>query len=202
MTVIDNDRIAMANESDELILDRPALDTMFEMLEKMPLPEGEKVQIIGGRIRMSPQRRTHWKIIRCIVRAFEDTFGTDVEVMSDVRIDFPGYRNGFAPDVAKLAIDATEDADGRWHYKDVEFIGEVISKDSAARDYGEKKIAYATADVPVYLVINPYTGTCQVYTQPKDGGYAVEQTVAFGAEIDLTNTVLGMTLKTDKFPRD
>ncbi|MFE3825856.1 Uma2 family endonuclease [Streptomyces sp. NPDC059092] len=193
---IDTDRIAMADESSEL-----TLDMLFGALEKMPVPEGVKVEIVEGNIFMSPQRRVHWEIIRRIVRALEDKFGMDVVVMSDVRIDFPGHLNGFCPDVAKLADDASQGADGRWDPEDVEFIAEVISKGTAVNDYGAKKTTYATAGIPVYLIADPYTGRCRVYTDPKDDEYATELTVLFGTAIDLSTTPLGLILETDKFPR-
>ena len=88
MTVVD-DRIAMAVENTE------HLDDWFESLERMPVPEGYKVEIVEGTVFMSPQRSMHWEIIRRIVRALEDTFGMHVKVFSDVRIDFPGHLNGF-----------------------------------------------------------------------------------------------------------
>ncbi|WP_351227047.1 Uma2 family endonuclease [Streptomyces sp. NPDC002133] len=197
MTVVETDRIDMADENDEL-----TLDDLFESLERMPVPEGYKVEIVEGAVHMSPQRDAHWEIIRRIVRALEDRFGMSVKVKSDVRIDFPGHLNGFCPDVAKLREGAEKDHKGRWRHQDVEFIAEVISKDTAANDYGRKKTAYAAAEVLVYLIADPYVGKCHVYTQPKNGDYVIETTVAFGAEIDLTNTPLGLTLATDEFPRD
>jgi Uma2 family endonuclease len=129
-------------------------------------------------------------------------FGMDAKIASDVRIDFPGSLNGLAPDVAKLRDRAVQTPQGGWYYQDVEFIAEVISKGTAHNDYGPKKTAYALAEVPVYLVADPYQGKCHVYTQPKDGDYRSELTVAFGTEVDMTTTLLGLTLKTDEFPRD
>lgn len=196
MTVVDTDRIDMADDNAE------RLDEWFERLEQMPVPEGVKVEIVGGSVFMSPQRNVRWQIIRRIVRALEDKFGMDVEVLSDVRIDFPGPENGFCPDVAKLRDGAVQDSRGRWRFEDVEFIAEVISKGTALNDYGPKKAAYATAEVPVYLVADPYTGKCHLYTQPKEGDYLSELTVAFGGEIDLTATSVGLTLTTGEFPRD
>jgi Uma2 family endonuclease len=196
MTVLE-DRIAMADESAEL-----TLDVMFEHLEKMPVPEGYRVEIVEGSIFMAPQRNVHWQIIRRIARVLEDTFGMDVNVVSDVRIDFPGRLNGFAPDIAKLRDGAEPDPQGRWCHEDVEFVAEVISKGTAANDYGPKKTAYAVAEVPVYLIADPYQGKCHVHTQPKDGEYLSELSVGFGADVDMTTTLLGITLKTDKFPRD
>ncbi|WP_406183395.1 Uma2 family endonuclease [Streptomyces sp. NBC_01006] len=195
MTVVETDRIEMADISSE-----QTLDQMFEALE--PVPEGLKVEIVEGTVYMSPQRDTHWEIIRRIVRALEDEFGMGVKAFSDVRIDFPGHLNGFAPDVALLSTDAAKDDAAHWRHEDVEFVAEVISKGTAANDYGPKKAAYATAEVPAYLIVDPYTRRCVLHTQPKDGDYATETKIAFGGEIDLTDAVEGLKLDTSEFPRD
>lgn len=195
MTVVE-DRIEMAEASGEL-----TLDVMFEWLEKMPIPEGTKVEIVGGNIFMSPQRHTHFQIIFDILEQLRSRYPRE-RLASDVRIDFPGHLNGFACDVAAVADRSVKDDKGRWRYQDVEFVAEVISKDTAANDYGPKKTAYALAEVPVYLVADPYQGKCHLYTQPKDGDYLTELSVTFGADVDLGATPLGLTLKTDEFPRD
>lgn len=195
MTVLE-DRIAMA-ESDNT----RQLDEMFEQLEKMPVPEGYKVEIVEGTIYMSPQRDAHWQTIRRIVRVLDDRFGEDAQVVSDIRIDFPGQLNGYCPDVAKLRDDAEKDTKGRWRPEDVEFIAEVISKDTAKNDYGPKKTAYALAEVPVYLIADPYAGKCRLFTQPKDGDYLSDLSIAYGAEVDMTTTLLDLVLPTAKFPR-
>lgn len=107
------DRIAMAD------VDTQRLDEWFERLERMPVPEGFRVEIVGGNVFITPQRDTHWGIILRIVRAVEDRFGMDVNVLSDVRIDFPGHQNGFCPDVALLKDSAQKDATG--HPKDGDY---------------------------------------------------------------------------------
>ncbi|MFE0486716.1 Uma2 family endonuclease [Streptomyces griseoaurantiacus] len=196
MTVL-KDRIMRA-ESDNTT----RLDELFGRLERMPVPEEFRVEIVGGNVHTTPQRDTHWHIIRRIVRAVEDRFGMDVKVFSDVRIDFPGHGNGFCPDVAKLSEDARKDETGHWRHEDVDFVAEVISEGTAANDYGPKKTAYAVAGVPVYLIADPYQGKCHLYTDPKDGEYLTETTVRFGRVLDLTGTPLGLTLETDGFPRD
>ncbi|MFJ1810073.1 MULTISPECIES: Uma2 family endonuclease [unclassified Streptomyces] len=195
MTVLE-DRIAMA-ESDNTI----TLDEMFERLETMPVPEGYKVEIVEGTVFMSPQRDTHWEIILDIVEQLRTKYPRK-RVKSDVRIDYPGHLNGFATDVTVMAESAAKSEDGRWSHEDVEFVAEVISKGTAANDYGPKMAAYATAEVPVYLIADPYQRRCHLYTQPKNGEYITETKVGFGDDIDLTGTVVGLTLKTDEFPRD
>ncbi|WP_328769708.1 Uma2 family endonuclease [Streptomyces sp. NBC_00286] len=195
MTVLE-DRIAMAEDSGEL-----TLDAMFEWLEKMPVPEGYKVEIVGGNVFMSPQRQTHFEIIFDILEQLRARYPRK-RLTSDVRIDFPGHLNGYACDVAALAERSVKDSKGRWRYQDVEFIAEVISKDTATNDYEPKLATYAAAEVPVYLIVDPYTGKWHLHTLPKDGEYRGHQSLDFGYEIDLTGTVVGLVLKTDEFPRD
>ncbi len=195
MTVLE-DRIKMADPNTE------RLDEWFELLERMPVPEGYRVEIVGGNVHMTPQRDTHWEIIRRFLWALEDRFGREIKVFTDVRIDFPGHENGFCPDIALLKDSAKKDDTGHWRYQDVEFVAEVISEGTAANDYGPKKTAYAVAEVPVYVIADPYQGRCYVYTGPKDGDYEDRMPVDFGTDVDLTGTIVDLHLKTDDFPRD
>ncbi|MCQ1577298.1 Uma2 family endonuclease [Streptomyces parvus] len=194
MTVVDTDRIDMADISDER-----TLDEMFEWLE--PTPEGFKVEIVEGNVYMSPQRDTHWEITFDILEQLRTTYERR-QLKTDVRIDLPGHLNGFASDVVALSPDAVKGEDGRWRYQDIEFVAEVISKATAANDYGIKKAVYATAGVPVHLIVDPYTGTWHLHTLPKEDEYRSVLSLDFGTPVDLTSTVVGLTLATDAFPRD
>jgi Uma2 family endonuclease len=194
MTVLE-DRIEMAEENGGL-----TLDELFESLERTT-PEGYKVEIVEGAIFMSPQRDTHWEIIADIYEQLRTKYPRK-RVKSDVRVDYPGHLNGFASDVTLVAEGAEKNGKGLWLCADVEFVAEVISKGTAQNDYGPKKTAYALAEVPVYLIADPYQGKCHLFTQPKDGEYVSELSVAFGVDVDMTTTHLGLTLKTDEFPRD
>ncbi|ARF57035.1 Uma2 family endonuclease [Streptomyces gilvosporeus] len=199
-------------ETDGIEMDEPTeqsselnlaeLDELFARLEQMPVPEGYKVEIIEGTIFMSPQRNIHWQTIRRIVRAVEDRFGMDDLVTSDVRVDFPGELNGFCPDVAKFTDGAKVDARGRWRYQDIEFVAEVISKGTAANDYGPKQATYAAAGIPVYVIADPYIGRIRVFTHPQDGEYKSDLTLVYGEPIDLTEQFPGFTIATDTFPKD
>ncbi|WP_018567088.1 Uma2 family endonuclease [Streptomyces sp. PsTaAH-124] len=194
MTVLE-DRIAMTDASTE------QLDVWFERLERMPVPEGFRVEIVGGSVFMTPQRDTHWNIIFRIATAAAAKYGTE-RMFSDVRIDFPGHQNGFCPDVALLREGAKKDTKGHWRHQDVVFVAEVISEGTAPNDYGPKKLAYAEAEVPVYVIADPYQGRCFVHTDPKDGDYGSRTVVDFGTDVDLTGTTVGLVVPTDEFPRD
>ncbi|MGZ3099822.1 Uma2 family endonuclease [Streptomyces sp. H62] len=167
---------------------------MFEWLEKLPVPEGYKSEIVGGHIFLWPQRDTHWDITMALIEQLRSRYPLR-RLRSDVRIDYPGRLNGFASDVVALA-------DGTGTVPGVEFVAEVISEDTAANDYGPKKDAYAAAGVPVYLIVDPYTGEWHLHTLPQDGKYHSTVTFGFGEDVDLTGTVVGLTLETGDFPRD
>ncbi|RLV09054.1 hypothetical protein CTZ27_06830 [Streptomyces griseocarneus] len=181
--------------------DDQSFDEMFELLYEI-VPEGYKGEIVGGAIHMSPQRHTHWAVIKAVLIQLVRRFGEDSIIECDVRLDLPGYRNGFVPDLFKLSDGAEMDAKGKWRYQDVEFVFEVISRETADNDYGKKKAAYAAGDVPVYVIADPYSGQCHVHTVPKDGEYRANRTLDFGDPIDLSDTPLGIVLATEKFPRD
>ncbi|MDN3266213.1 Uma2 family endonuclease [Streptomyces sp. MA15] len=194
MTVLE-DGIEMAESGDEL-----TLDMMFEWLEKTPVPEGYKAEIVGGHIFMTPQRDTHGDIVADLYDQLRAKYPRK-RLKSGVRIDHPGHLNGFASDVTLLAEGATRNSKGRWRCEDVVFIAEVISQRTADNDYGPKKDAYAAAGVPVYLIVDPYTGEWHLHTLPKDGKYHGSVCFGFGTEIDLTGTVVGLVLGTGGFPR-
>ncbi|MCF2127564.1 Uma2 family endonuclease [Strepomyces sp. STD 3.1] len=177
------------------------LDVMFEWLEKMPVPEGYKTEIVGGHIFLWPQRDTSWDITMAVLEQLRSRYPLKC-LGSDIRVDYPGRLNGFASDVVALAEGAQRDGKDHWRHQDVEFVAEVISKDTAANDYGPKKATYAAAGVPVYLIVDPYTGEWHLHTLPKDGEYHSAVSFGFGEDVDLTGTVVGLTLKTDDFPRD
>ncbi|MFF2329132.1 MULTISPECIES: Uma2 family endonuclease [unclassified Streptomyces] len=186
----------MAAEGDER-----TLDSMFEWLEKMPVPEGFMTEIVGGNIFLSPQRDTHWDIIAGLFEQLRGTYPRR-RLKSDVRVDFPGHLNGFAANVLALKENAPKDSKGNWLFEGVEFVAEVISKGTAADDYGPKKDAYAAAGVPVYLIADPYTGECHVFRNVAHGTYGSKLSVLFGTDIDLTDTPVGLVLRTGEFPRD
>ncbi|MFD8548313.1 Uma2 family endonuclease [Streptomyces sp. NPDC059649] len=191
---IETDGMEMAEHTE------PTLDELFEQLENS-VPEGYKVEIVGGTIFMSPQRASHWETILDIIEQLRTRYARK-RLLSDVRIDFPGLLNGFASDVVALAQGAKKDAKGRWHHQDIEFVAEVISKGTAVNDYGPKKKIYAEAGIPIYVIADPYIGRCRVFTQPQDGDYKDDLTVPYGEPIDLASTVVDLTLATDEFPLD
>ncbi|MEV6004273.1 Uma2 family endonuclease [Streptomyces griseomycini] len=127
-----------------------------------------------------------------ILWAPEGRFGRQATLFSDVRIDFPGPRNGFCPDGARTGDGAQKDDSGRWRYEDVEFVAGVVPKDTARNDYGPERTAYALAEVPVYLAADPCARKCRLFTHPRNGTYVSDTSVDHGGEVDMTATHVGL----------
>jgi Uma2 family endonuclease len=175
------------------------LDEMFDLVESMHVPEGYHAEIIEGKIVVSPQRDVHWSIIRLFTRVLEDAFGLDAKILSDVRIDFPGVLNGYAPDVALLR-DGAQKTGRAYDYRDVRLVVEVVSQSSRRDDYGAKLETYAQAGVATYVIADPLTGQAHVHESPEPDGYQDIRTYPFGAELAITDPAL--TVDTKLWPRD
>jgi len=91
----------------------------------------------------------------------------------------------------------------------VVFVAEVISRDTAANDYGTKKAIYAYSGLPALLIVDPYERQCHLYTEPKKNEkdrlksrYETEVTASYGKVVDLSDTPAGIKLATDDFDVD
>lgn len=175
------------------------LDEMFDLVESMNVPEGYHAEIIEGQIVVSPQRETHWSIIMLFTQTLLGVFGTGAKILSDVRVDFPGVLNGYAPDVALLNDDAKKNGKS-YSYRDVRLVAEVVSRDSRRNDYGAKLDTYAQAGVPAYVIADPLTGLSHVHERPEGLEYTDVRTYPFGAELVITEPAL--TVETKLWPRD
>lgn len=52
------------------------------------------------------------------------------------------------------------------------------------------------------MIVDPYKAVWYLHTLPKDDEYHSLMTLDFGDPVDLTATVVGLTLQTGDFPRD
>ncbi|MEU7043985.1 Uma2 family endonuclease [Streptomyces varsoviensis] len=176
-----------------------ALDRMFAAIDAMNVPPGYRVEIVGGQIVLNEHRAVHSTIIRRLVGAVADARGHDANVLWDVRIDFPGDLNGYAPDVALVRDGAEEDENGNHGYRDVEMVAEVVSRGSRRDDYDAKLVTYARAGVPTYVIADPKRGFVHVHHEPNGDEYDDVSTYAFGTAFGLPGT--DIVVDTSDWPR-
>ncbi|MCC3773599.1 Uma2 family endonuclease [Streptomyces sp. UNOB3_S3] len=182
------------------VRDSAELDAMFDEIENLNLPADYRVEIIEGEIVMNPQRKVHARIIQLLTMSLADTLGRNANVLWDVRVDFPGHLNGFAPDVALVKEGAEEDDAGNHDYRDVEFVAEVVSRGSRRADYEAKLNVYAVAGVPTYLIVDPKSGLVHVHHDPREGTYIDEVVYTFGSTFTLPHPKAA--IDTSLWPRD
>ncbi|NEB95707.1 Uma2 family endonuclease [Streptomyces bauhiniae] len=177
------------------------LDDWFTRLEAMPVPEGYKAEIIEGTVHLTSRGDSQWAITADLYDQLRTRYPR-TRLKSGARLDLPGPLNSYAPDLMLIAESAERTAVGLWRCTDVEFAAEVLPLDRVDPAHGLKEAAYALAEVPVYLVVDPRQGRCHAYSKPKKDEYTVRLTVAFGGDLDLSGTPVDLLLKTHDFPRD
>ncbi|MEV7616709.1 Uma2 family endonuclease [Streptomyces sp. NPDC089799] len=109
------------------------------------------------------------------------------------------YRKGNARPDGTLAPSGAFAGQGEWASPDdVLMVVEVTSYDSDTdqRDRQEKPVAYAQAEIPVYLLIDREVCEVTVYSEPEGGKYGRAETAAFGKTVTLPDPV-GMELDTE-----
>jgi len=110
------------------------------------------------------------------------------------------YRKGRAKPDGALAPEEYFGGQGEWADPDgVLMVVEVTSHDRDAdqRDRIENPDGYATAGIPVYLLVDRDLNSVTVYADPEGGVYRSVTTRAFGSAIELPDPV-GFTLDTEK----
>jgi Uma2 family endonuclease len=123
-------------------------------------------------------------------------------MVGDVPIKFPGYRNAPAPDFALLDDGAEKSATGRYVFLDLDIVVEIVSPSSVRNDYEIRRLKYAGAGVPTYLIIGPIKGRRTRLSEPDDVDYREESVTPFGEPVELSRRDgTAFRLQTDRFPQ-
>ncbi|MEU2389726.1 Uma2 family endonuclease [Streptomyces sp. NPDC007369] len=160
------------------------LDRLWRDVEAQTSIEGYVVEIIDGKVIMTPQSPAQSNTIRSVIRQAERALGEDVPLVFDVGIDFPG-ETSLAPDVAILDLDA-QPRGKRYVFMDVVAAIEVVSTPADDNDYVTKVGKYSRFGIDTYLIIDPFTRTCTLYDGAGAAGYARKAEFAHGEVIDLS----------------
>ncbi|MEU8579902.1 Uma2 family endonuclease [Streptomyces abikoensis] len=142
--------------------------------------EGFKIEAVGDRIIMTPQSSVQsWTILDVQVAALAS--GIDKSrLLSDVEFRFPGEPDR-CPDVAIVEEGAAEPHT----YEDLLAAIEIVSSKNDKNDYAIKVQQYAHFGVPLYLIIDPFRGECDLLTQPEGDTYARREQYKYGDTVSL-----------------
>ncbi|MGW4490956.1 Uma2 family endonuclease [Streptomyces sp. NPDC004376] len=180
-------------------------DDLVRFWEDMAWPEGSKVEIIEGIITVSPSPAyRHNVIAERVQRRLYSVIPEDWGIFQTLSVAVPSRLGMFIPDLVVTPVQDRPEADSHIPATLAELVVEVTSKSNARHDRVSKPAAYATAGIPLYLLVDrwaPGGPTVTLYGEPKGDVYRVLSAVKFGDTIKLPEP-FDLELDTSEFPVD
>ncbi|MEU6239754.1 Uma2 family endonuclease [Streptomyces sp. NPDC047024] len=180
-------------------------DDLVRFWEDMDWPEGSKVEIIEGIITVSPSPAYRHNVIAArIQRRLYSVIPEDWEIFQTLSVAVPSRLGMFIPDLVVTPVQDRPEADSHIPAALAELVVEVTSKSNARHDRVSKPAAYATAGIPLYLLVDrwaPGGPTVTLYGEPKGDVYRVLSAVKFGDTIKLPDP-FDLAIDTSEFPVD
>ncbi len=160
----------------------PADDLLRAFLE-LETPPGFKAELIEGEIVVTPPPDgDHEDAVARFARAVARHAVEELYVSGGRGLITPHGR--FVPDAAVAPVGTFRDQ-GPWTEPvGVALVLEVTST-HPRRDREAKRLGYAAAGIPCYLLIDRDEGRATLFTDPADGDYTVHTQAAFGKPLDL-----------------
>ncbi|MEV7864736.1 Uma2 family endonuclease [Streptomyces sp. NPDC088124] len=171
----------------------------FEELARRA-PEMVRLEFINGKVQVKAvPDGNHDEIVKWLQKMCMQ-FRPELWLYGERGLKVESYRSGRARPDGVLAPDDSFVGAGEWADPDrVLMVVEVTSHDHDAvrRDHVEKPDGYATARIPVYLLVDRDACSVTVHAEPENGVYRAVTTRPFGAVVELPDPV-GITLETEK----
>lgn len=180
---------------------RPRPGKLCEVAETIEGGTGLRVQIVGGKLVMSPARRgKHVGVVVGLRQQLGTQLPDGLGAFEMSSIALPDDPDDYVtPDLIVLPLEWTEDDDWLAALEDAALAVEVISSSEKSREIRDKADWYAVARVPVLLVVDPRKGTWALHTRPDNGAYQDVSPGKFGEPVPLP-APLGFEVATDHFP--
>ncbi|MFE9039447.1 Uma2 family endonuclease [Streptomyces sp. NPDC007818] len=178
---------------------------LLHLWGQVSAPKNCKVEIIEGVVTVAPPvLLSHHGAANAVQRPLHRVIPEDWGVYQTQAVVIPAVAGLFVPDILvtpeailRRAGDAyTIPAAG------AELVVEITSCGNARHDRRQKPRGYATAGVPLYLLIDAYAPggpTVTLYGEPKDSVYRTLRAAPFGVKIHLP-APFDLTLDTAEFP--
>jgi Uma2 family endonuclease len=160
-----------------------------ELYETMEPIEGLRVELLDGRLVMSPPPAVaHNKAVWWLVGVlFEVAKRNDWALLQTTAVHIEATRDRPQPDLVVAPRGAPQYDDHELYAHGVLLVAEVVSPSSRHDDREFKRDVYARGGVPLYLLIDPEEAERSVtlFSDPRPGGYRSRTRVPFGDEITL-----------------
>ncbi|SCD57394.1 Endonuclease, Uma2 family (restriction endonuclease fold) [Streptomyces sp. SolWspMP-5a-2] len=164
-------------------------DELVRLWEEMDWPQGSKVEIIEGSITVSPSPAFRHNLIAArIHRRLNAAIPDDWEVFQTLAISVPSRLGMFIPDILVAPVGEFTDVDTHLPAAVAELVVEITSKKNARHDRVTKPAAYASAGIPLYLLVDrwaPEGPSATLYGEPRDDVYRTLAVAKFGESLTL-----------------
>lgn len=173
-----------------------ATPSLLETFLELDTPPGYRAELINREIIVVPPPDGHHEdIIGRITRRLYRKAPEQLLVLGNKGLITP--RGRFVPDLVVAPEGAFRDAPPWADWVGVELVGEITSSDST-RDRKAKRIGYAEAGIPLYLLVDRDRELTVLYSEPEKGDYTITLAVPFGKKLALP-TPLDLELETAEF---
>jgi Uma2 family endonuclease len=168
-------------------------------------PEGSKVEIIEGIITVAPPpSNAHHVTAELVQRMLYRTLPDGLAVFQTQGVTMPGHGGLYIPDLLVIPRAAVQGRPGNHVPVDeAELVVEITSRGNADHDRVDKLHGYASAGVPLYLLLDTHHSgrpTATLYGEPREGRYTVLDTVKYGEVLRLPEP-FDLDLETGVLPR-
>jgi Uma2 family endonuclease len=177
--------VVLEKPMDTEIRERTRLEERYqELSDRWP---DRKVEIIDDRIVVREVPTTdHAKIIfRLLLQLIPLMTERSWEAWNDVALFLGPQLGRYRPDLLVVPPKPTLWGDDHVFGKDTLLVAEVVSKSSTHDDHEVKPRGCARGGVPLYLVIDTFTGKARLLSRPGDDGYDHEVEVKLGEPLEL-----------------
>ncbi|MBB6169972.1 Uma2 family endonuclease [Nocardiopsis mwathae] len=180
---------------------RTTAGSLRRLVEEAPTPRGFRVEIIRGRIVMSPTPSfKHGGTVRRIGQQLLAQLDENRIAQQMYSIASPIDADDYTSPGLVVVPAAVEDEDGWLLDADaVDLTVEVASPGNANCDFTDKLEEYAAWHIPVYLLVDPRKGGVFVYSDPAKGRYRTTHEAGFGEVIELPGPLDGIRIETADF---
>ena len=171
----------------------------FEELEASA-PETVRLEYINGKVEVKAVPDGNHREILIWLQEQCMQHRPDLRVYPESGVKAEAYRKGRARTDGAVARKGHFTGHGEWSASEGILMAVGITshdRDTDKRDRVEKPVGYATAGIPLYLLIDRDNRRVTVFSEPKDGRYQQAPSYPWGTPVDLPEP-LGFTLDTQE----
>lgn len=171
-------------------------DDLLQAFLELSVPKGFRAELIEGEIVVTPPPDgDHETAISALARQLFRHAEAELDVMSNKGLIVPGGR--FIPDGTVTRAGHFRGAEPWAGSTGVLLVFEVTSS-QPHKDRDAKRLGYAKAGIPCYLLVDRGKGKVILFTEPEQGDYQAAARASFGKPIELPEP-FGFTLDTAPF---